>query len=133
MAQNKFPLPFFLIILLAISGVVIFLYTSTTSQQSNSADHLLPTTVNGVSYLTTGVIPPEDEGGRLALRELIALSRKKQIILTNTFRFSYKLNNIFQVELFPPHAQNKQVFIDWLRDNGYSHINPEQFIYINLP
>lgn len=101
-------------------------------RRQSELNALVPVTVDGVSYLTTGALPGTAVDENLAIKELISLG-DKGTVTTKEFHIIHKSGSDFTIELLKPYDQNKQIFIKWLQTNGYSHINPDQFTYINLP
>jgi hypothetical protein len=87
--------------------------------------------VNNVDYETTGTIPTADENGNLALDEGVKLLMSGPTE-TQNFRLKMPGNGSMTVEVFAPYDANKKTFAKWLKDNGYSHIDPGQFNYTNI-
>jgi len=87
--------------------------------------------VNGVNYQSTGALPPSDTNGFKAIDEMIALSDKGKIT-TSKFRITPRGGSNFLIEILPPYDTNKTLFLNWLKTNGYSHINPDQLNYSNV-
>lgn len=123
-----------LIIFLSIGCFLIVssYYAYSYYQKKSELKDLVPVTINGISYQTTGVLPAEDINGNLAIKELITLGNKGRVD-TKEFHIIHGKGSNFTIEILKPYDKNRQIFIQWLKDNGYSHVNPDQFTYLNLP
>ena len=101
-----------------------------TSKNSEIYDttQLSTATINNVTIETTGVIAASDENGALSINEGIKLLGEGSI-KTDSFRIIMPGNGSIEVVLNTPYDKSKEDFVKWLKENGYSHLDPTQFNY----
>ena len=80
---------------------------------------------------STGAIPLEDVKSRQALTEAIKLS-SGGVYTAQEFSIIPGKGAKFTIELKSPAIESRRTFDAWLQANGYSHIRPENFSYIEV-
>lgn len=119
------------ITVILVLTVVIFFTYNTLQQNAPHQPTVSTIEYNGKTYQATGALPVQDINGNKAISELISLG-SRGVVSTPQFRINPKGGSNFVIELLPPYASNKTAFINWLKTNDYSHINPDQLTYSNV-
>ena len=120
-----------LVLLLVISTTITIFVANSLTKKNTTKPEISIVQVDGKEFQTTGAIPSTDINQNLAVHEMINLGLRG-IVSTPQFKIIQKGGSNFTIELFPPYNENKTTFLNWLKQNGYSHINPDQFNYSNV-
>lgn len=119
-----------LAISIVIVGIAIYLLSKVYLSKHPNFDksNTFSYSTNGNNYETTGTPPISDIDSQLALREGVKLLSSGPV---RTKEFELKMPGDGSIAVFinVPTDENKQKFLQWLKDNGYSHIDPAQFTY----
>lgn len=85
--------------------------------------------VGGVIKQTTGVVVDQD--GPESISQMISLIDRGRVD-GDGFSFTSSGNGRISIELKRPYEQSKSKALEWLINNGYTAINPESFLYIEI-
>lgn len=121
-----------IILLISISTILTVRFVWKKPDAQAEDIQLNSVSINGVTYQTSGAILTTDGDGYEQEKEAISLLDRGGFE-TQSFRFSPPGNGTLVVEIFKPYETNKSLFLTWLKENGYSHLGPDKFIFINLP
>lgn len=122
------------IALLTVTTFIAYLFISGSGRDATlrkiDTSDLSTITSNGKEIKTTGAASTaEDE--TLKRSETINLIFNGNVESAQ-FRIITPGNGTVKVEILPPHEQNTQAFSEWLKVNGYAHINIEELSMVNV-
>lgn len=87
------------------------------------------TTLDGVK--TTGAIPSENETAKESFNQIIQLASMGNII-TPEFKISVSRYGKVKVEIPAPFEKNKQLALEWLKNNGFDKIEEGNIDFTNI-